>query len=211
MDINIITIAIIAANAIASFKGFNDFEFFEKYKFSIGAISRGEKIRMLTSGFLHKDMQHLLFNMITLYFFAYIVIVELGEVQFVIVYLVSLVAGSLLSLIFNKNNYHYSAVGASGAVMGIIYSAILLEPYNLKIYGVIPGWLFGIGYLLYSIYGMKNKTDNIGHDAHFGGAVGGYIMTLIMAPGLIETDLTMVGVLALPIVVLFVMKKLGKI
>ena len=59
MDIDIITIIIIAANAIASFKGFNDFEFFEKYKFSVGAISRGEKIRMLTSGFLHVNPQHL--------------------------------------------------------------------------------------------------------------------------------------------------------
>ncbi|WP_055446400.1 rhomboid family intramembrane serine protease [Lacinutrix mariniflava] len=210
-NLNVVTIVLIVVNVLFSIKGFKDFSFFEKYKFNVGAIKRGEKIRMLTSGFLHVNPQHLLFNMVTLYFFAYIVIAKLGEVQFVIIYLASLVAGSLLSLAFNKNNYHYSAVGASGAVMGIIYSAILLEPYYLKIYGIIPGWLFGIGYLLYSIYGMKNKTDNIGHDAHFGGAVGGYVITLICAPSLIQTDLTMVLVLALPIVLLFVMKKLGKI
>ena len=210
-NLNVVTIVLIVVNVLFSIKGFKDFSFFEKYKFNVGAIKRGEKIRMLTSGFLHVNPQHLLFNMVTLYFFAYIVIAKLGEVQFVIIYLASLVAGSLLSLAFNKNNYHYSAVGASGAVMGIIYSAILLEPYYLKIYGIIPGWLFGIGYLLYSIYGMKNKTDNIGHDAHFGGAVGGYVITLICAPSLIESDLTMVFVLALPIVLLFVMKKLGKI
>ena len=75
----------------------------------------------------------------------------------------------------------------------------------------IPAYLFGIGYLLYSIYGMKNKIGNIGHDAHFGGAIGGYAITLLLAPELFSTNPLMIGLLALPIVLLFIMKKMGKI
>jgi len=213
--LDLITIIIIAANVIWSYKGFNDFSFFEKYKFQIGAIQRGEKLRMFTSGFLHADMQHLLFNMVSLYFFADVVIGFLGAFKFLLIYMGSLYVGSLLSLYFNKNNYNYAAVGASGAVSGIIYSAILLRPeMDLYLYFIpipIPAYLFGIGYLLYSIYGMKNKIGNIGHDAHFGGAVGGYVITLILAPFLLGTNIIMVGLLAIPIVVLFVMKKTGKL
>ena len=215
MDINIITIIIIALNAIASFKGFNDFSFFEKYKFSVGAISRGEKIRMLSSGFLHVNPQHLFFNMFSLYFFAPVVIAELGELNFVIIYIGSLLLGNVLSYYFHKNEYHYTAVGASGAVMGIIYSAILLQPgmslYRFFIPIPIPSYVFGVGYLLYSIYGMRAKADNIGHDAHFGGAIGGYILTLLFATYLFETNFTMILVLAIPIALLFVLKHLGKI
>jgi len=209
-SLSLFTIIIIAANALISYKGFNDFSFFEKYKFNIGGIKRGEQFRMFSSGFLHADMQHLLFNMLTLYFFADRVIYDLGEVNFLIVYLGSLALGSLLSYYFHQNEYHYSAVGASGAVMGVLYSAILIDPM-MQINFFIPGFVFGIGYLLYSIYGMKNRVGNIGHDAHFGGAVGGYVLTLILKPSLFETDLLMVGLLALPIVVLFVMHKMGKI
>ena len=75
----------------------------------------------------------------------------------------------------------------------------------------IPAYVFGMGYLLCSIYGMKNRIGNIGHDAHFGGAVGGYIITLGLAPWLFEANLLMVVLLAIPIVILFVMKKMGKL
>ncbi|WCO03458.1 rhomboid family intramembrane serine protease [Psychroserpens ponticola] len=208
--LSLVTIVIIAANVLISFKGFNDYSFFERYKFNIGGIRRGEQIRVFSSGFLHADQQHLLFNMLTLYFFADRVIYELGEFNFLIVYVCSLIMGSLLSFYFHKNEYHYSAVGASGAVMGILYSAILIDPM-MQINFFIPGFVFGIGYLLYSIYGMRKRNDNIGHDAHFGGAIGGFVVTLILMPSLFETDLLMIGLLAIPIIVLFVMHKMGKL
>ena len=213
-NLSLITIIIIAANVIFSMKGFNDFSFFEKYKFNIGGIKRGEQIRMISSGFLHADTQHLLFNMITLFFFANEVIF-LGQFNFVLIYFGSLLMGNLLSLYFHKSEYHYSAVGASGAVTGILYSAILLNP-NMSLYMFfipipIPAYIFGIGYLLYSIYGMKNSVGNIGHDAHFGGAIGGYVITLVLAPWLLKENLLMVGLLAVPIVLLYVMRKTGKI
>ncbi|MFT7049861.1 MAG: membrane associated rhomboid family serine protease [Psychroserpens sp.] len=214
-SLSLFTIIIIGANALISYKGFNDYSFFERYKFNIGGIKRGEQFRMFSSGFLHADTQHLLFNMLTLYFFADRVIYFVGEVNFLIVYVGSLILGSLLSLYFHKNENQYSAVGASGAVTGILYAAILLDPrmelYLFFIPIPIPAYIFGIVYLLYSIYGMKKRVGNIGHDAHFGGAVGGYVITLILMPSLFETELLMVCLLAIPIVVLFIMHKLGKI
>jgi len=214
-NLSIVTIVIILANVLTSYKGFSDFNFFEKYKFNVGGIKRGEQIRLFSSGFLHIDTQHLIFNMLTLFFFADVVIQDLGSLSFVLVYVGSLLLGSLLSLYFHKDEYHYSAVGASGAVTGILYSAILLRPemslYMFFIPIPIPAYVFGIGYLLYSIYGMKTKSDNIGHDAHFGGAIGGYIITLFLATWLFETNLLMVVLLAIPIVLLFALKRLGKI
>lgn len=214
-NLSLVTIVIIAANAIISYKGFSDYGFFERYKFNVGGVRRGEQIRMFSSGFLHVDTMHLIVNMFTLYFFADIVVVELGNLNFIIVYVVSLILGNLLSLYFHQNEYHYSAVGASGAVTGILYAAILLRPgmelYLMFIPIPIPAYLFGIGYLLYSIYGMKNRVGNIGHDAHFGGAIGGFVVTLMLMPSLFKTDLLMIGLLAIPIIILFVMHKMGKL
>ncbi|AJR04317.1 rhomboid family intramembrane serine protease [Siansivirga zeaxanthinifaciens] len=213
-NLNLVTIIIIIANIIISNKGFTHDGFFEKYKFHIGGIQRGEKIRLFSAGFLHVDMSHLLFNMLTLYFFAGTVISYVGTTKFLIIYLVSLLFGNLLSYYFHKNEYHYSAVGASGAVTGILYAAILLQPdMSLMMFFIpipIPAYIFGIGYLLYSIYGMKNRIGNIGHDAHFGGAIGGYAITLILMPWLFRTNLLMIGLLALPIIILFILKKSGK-
>jgi membrane associated rhomboid family serine protease len=155
-DIDIVTIVIIGITCLISFKGFKDYDFFDQYKFNILGIQRGESYRFFSSGFLHLDVQHLLFNMLTLYFFAGIVVYSLGTVAFLIIYIVSLLGGNFLSYMFHKDENHYSAIGASGAVSGIIYSAILLLP-EMMIYGIIPGYIFGIGYLVYSIYGIKNK------------------------------------------------------
>lgn len=214
-NIDLAIIVIIAANVLLSLKGFKDFSFFERYKFNIGGIRRGEQIRMFSSGFLHVDEMHLFFNMFTLYFFAPVIVQHFGNIKFLIIYLGSLLVGNLFSLLFHKEEYHYSAVGASGAVSGVIYAAILLRPemslYMMFIPIPIPAYVFGVGYLLYSIYGMKNKMGNIGHDAHFGGAVGGYVITLILAPWLFDKNLLMVGLLAIPIVILFVLQRLGKI
>ncbi len=215
MDISIYTLIIIAINALCSFKGFQDRSFFETYKFNIGGIKRGEQLRILVSGFLHVDLQHLLFNMITLYFFADNVINSVGPLYFFLIYFGSLIFGNLLSYYFHKNESYYSAVGASGAVTGILYAAILLYPgMELYIYFIpipIPSYIVGVGYMLYSIYGMKSRADNIGHDAHFGGAIGGYVLTLLIAPQVLESHLWMVIILAIPIVILFVMHKNNKI
>jgi membrane associated rhomboid family serine protease len=215
MNLHIATIAVIAANILISIKGFNDYSFFERYKFNVGAIRGGQKDRMLTSGFLHVDGAHLLLNMFTLYFFADVVIRWFGPGKFLIIYLISLVAGSLLALSFHKKELYYSAVGASGAVTGILYAAILLQPdMRLALMFIpipLPAYILGIAYLLYSIYGMKKRLGNIGHTAHFGGAVGGYLTTLLFMPSIITSHPAMVLLLALPIVLLFILEKMGKL
>jgi membrane associated rhomboid family serine protease len=211
---NTILMLLIAINILVSYKGFNDLTFFRKYEFHVGSIRSGEQLRMLSSGFLHVDISHLIFNMLTLYFFAPVVMQHLGEFSFLMVYFGSLIFGSLLTMVFHNNDYHYRAVGASGAVTGILYSAILLQPnMMLGLFFIIPipAYLFGILYLLYSIYGMKAKNDNIGHTAHFGGAMGGYLITLIQQPQLITDHTFMVVLLAIPILILFGMAKLGKL
>ena len=208
------TIFIIAVTIFISYKGFNDLQFFRKYEFHIGSIRAGEQIRMFSSGFLHADLGHLFFNMFTLYMFAPVVINYFGEASFLLIYLISLAFGSLLTLLMHKNDYNYRAIGASGAVTGIIYSAILLQPdMMLGLFYVIPipAYLFGIGYLLYSIYGMKAKNDNIGHTAHFGGAIGGYLTTIIKQPEMLTDNTFMVLLLAIPIVILFILSKMGKL
>lgn len=214
MNLDIVVILLIAVNVLVSYKGFGDTSFFRKYEFHIGSIRAGEQYRMFTSAFLHADMGHLFFNMLTLYFFAPVVIGYLGALSFIIVYFASLICGSLLTLYFHKNDYNYRAIGASGAIMGVLYSAILLDPEgSIYLYYIleIPTYIFGIGYLLYTIYGMKAKNDNIGHTAHFGGAIGGYLITLSRMPNMIYDNTLMVVLLTIPILLLFILSKAGKL
>ena len=214
MDLNIFLVAIILANVLFSLKGFDDISFFRKYEFHIGSIRSGQQYRMISSAFLHADMAHLFFNMLTLYFFAPVVVGYLGEINFVLIYISSLLVGNLLTLYLHKNDLSYRAIGASGAVTGILYAAILLQPdMMLGIFFIIPmpAYLFGILYLFYSIYGMRAKNDNIGHTAHFGGAIGGYVFTIIKQPEMLTENTLMVVLLAIPIVVLFIMARMGKL
>ena len=210
-----VLLVLIIVNVLISYKGFNDLHFFRKYEFHIGSIRAGEQIRMISSAFLHADIMHLAFNMLTLFFFAPVVIDHLGALSFILIYFGSLIFGSLLTLIFHKDDYSYRAIGASGAVTGVLYSAILLQPeMSLYLFFIpipIPAYIVGIGYLLYSIYGMRAKNDNIGHTAHFGGAIGGYVLTIAMRPAMLTENVFMVVVLAVPIVLLFVLVKTGKI
>lgn len=212
---NIFLLLIIASTVIFSFKGFSDIGFFRKYEFHVGSIKAGEQLRMLSSAFLHADIAHLFFNMFTLYMFAPVVIDYLHNMSFLLIYFGSLISGSLLTLYFHQNDYNYRAIGASGAVTGVLYAAILLDPsmslYLFLIPIPIPAYIFGIGYLLYSIYGMKAKNDNIGHVAHFGGAIGGYVITLVKEPQMFENNTLMVVLLAIPIILLFFLAKTGKL
>ena len=211
-----IVILVIVATVIFSLKGFSDPVFFDKNKFQIGPILQGEKGRMFYSGFLHVDYMHLFLNMFVLYMFSKDVINAIGAFKFVIVYFGSMIAGSTLALSFHKRDPYYSAVGASGAVMGIVYAAIMLNP-NMRLTFIffpffdIPGYIFGVGYLLYSIYGMKAQLGNIGHSAHLGGAIGGYVLTLVLYPYVFMDNKWTVIILAAPILLMFLFKnKLNK-
>lgn len=202
---NPIVLLIIIANVLFSMKGFDDYSFLDKYKFQVGRVLGKEKIRMLSSGFLHVDWMHLGFNMYALYMFGGFVASILGTISFLIIYFGSLLAGSLYTLHYHKNEPYYSAVGASGAVSGIVYSSILLFPdmQLLLFFAIpIPGYVFAVGYLLYSIYGMKKQVGNIGHAAHLGGTIGGFVLTLLLNPILFTTNSQLVIMLAIPIILL---------
>ena len=128
---NQVVLFIIIANVLTSMKGFKDYSFINAYKFQVNRILAGEKIRMLTSGFLHVDWTHLVFNMYALHLFGGIVTNGIGTLSFVIIYIGSLITGSLYTLSFHKKEPYYSAVGASGAVSGVLFSAIILAPKKL--------------------------------------------------------------------------------
>lgn len=206
---NLVVILIIIANVLFSMKGFDNYYFFEMYKFQINKILSGEKIRMISSGFLHADWVHLGFNMYALYLFGDIVSKILGAPNFLIIYFGSLLAGSLYTLYYHKSEPYYSAIGASGAVSGIVYASILLFPdMQLLLFFAIPmpGYVFGVGYLLYSIYGMKRQLGNIGHAAHLGGTIGGFAITLLLVPELFLVNTIFVFLLAIPIILLLIFR-----
>ncbi len=198
---------IIIVTVILSIKGFNDRLFFEKYKFNIRNIQNKEYIRMFSSGFLHVDYTHLFFNMFTLYMFSNILLDVFGVLYFVI-YFLSMFMGSLFTLYLHRNEPRYSAVGASGAVTGIVYAAIILHPQmSLYLFFIpipIPAYIFGIGYLLFSLYGMAKLNDGIGHTAHFGGAFGGILSMFLFGMSYVVTNYQMVILLLLPFLLLIV-------
>ena len=187
-------LAILVVNVLFSLKGFKDTFFFNRFKFSIVGVKGGQSYRIVSSAFLHVDMAHLGFNMFALYLFGGQALAGLGFLNFLILYFSCLITGNLFALYFHRDNHYYSAVGASGAIMGILYATILMYPemkLALFIFPVpLPGYVFGIGYLVYTLFGMKKQQDNIGHTAHFGGAIGGILTTLILAPSVIESSFT---------------------
>ena len=208
-----ITYFIIVATILVSLKGFNDPSFFEKFKFNVSAVKYGQQYRLFSSGFLHADFFHLFFNMFSFWSFSPILLANFETRNILLIYFGSMMLGSLFMYYFHKNEPYYSAIGASGAVSGIIYSAVLLEPnIRLLVFFIpMPGYVFAVLYLAYSIFGMKGRFDNIGHTAHFGGALGGLVLTLLIKPELLYQNPLFIAVMSIPIIVLFVMIKLKKI
>ncbi|MFY0684252.1 MAG: rhomboid family intramembrane serine protease [Balneola sp.] len=144
---------------------------------------------LITSGFVHASNSHLLFNMITLFFFGPILENQIGEVQFVGLYFTGLLASSVPSLIKQKDNPHYATLGASGAVEAVLFGFILLYPfeslYLMLIPIPIPAILFGFSFIGYSIYASK-KEGRINHEAHIAGAAWGVFYMLAFVPNIID-------------------------
>jgi membrane associated rhomboid family serine protease len=220
MNILILTIAI---TAIISFVAPNGSPNFEKYKFNVGAIvHRKEYIRLLSAGFLHADIMHLVLNMYVLYSFGPAILSAFGVGGFLMIYIGSIILGNLLSLLIYKNQSWYSAIGASGGVAGVIFASVSLDPVFTKI-GIIflppqlsiPGYIFGFLYFAYSVYSMlyPRNNDNIGHAAHLGGAFFGLIYSVLIFPQLAMQNILYLGIMALPLMYLsyeiFIRKRIG--
>lgn len=198
-----ISLILIIANVIFSYLGFKNSLFYDKYKFNVDAVLLYKDYkRLITSGFLHVNWMHLIFNMLALYFFSGSLELYLGPVRFLIIYFLSLIAGDLLSLFIHRHQGDYDSVGASAGVNGIIFASIALFP-NMPI-GLlflpidIPAWLFGLIYVLYSIYGIRSRRNNIGHDAHLAGALAGLIIAIVMQPSALLNNTWAIIIIALP-------------
>ncbi len=133
---------------------------------------------IVTSGFIHGDFSHLLFNCMTLYFFGPGLESRIGTTKFVVLYFIGLIVSSLGTVFKQRNNPNYAALGASGAILAVLFAYIVYYPTDmLGLYFVIqvPAVLFAFGYLAYSWWASNNKRDNINHDAHLDGAFTGLI------------------------------------
>lgn len=151
------------------------------------SINRGKKyFTILTSGFIHADMNHLLFNMLSYYFFAFTLEKIVGHWQFAVIYILGLILSDISSILKNKNNAGYYSLGASGAISTVLFSYILFDPLS-RIYLFfipigIPAYIFALMYLGYCMYASKNQRDHINHESHFWGAIAGLVITSIMFP-----------------------------
>ena len=175
---------------------------FERFKFSPYTIKhRKEEWRFVSYGLIHAGWLHLLINMWVLYSFGSLVerVFKLNYgIKGMFYYLLFYVGGILFSVLFDfgkyKDNVYYSAVGASGAVSAVVFSSILIYPvgslYLFPIPFTIPSWLFGVLYLVYMVYMQKKGRDNIGHSAHFWGAVFGMVLTVILIPHVLSNFMT---------------------
>ena len=205
-------IIILVATIAMSYYGFNNATFFNRYMFNVGAVQKGDYVRLISSGFLHANWEHLIFNMISLFFFYEVVTDSMGELLFVFIYFGSMLLGNVFSLQIYKRQSYYSAIGASGAVSGIIFTAIALYPKAIKV-NFLPGWLFGALYFGYSVFMMFNpqKGDNLGHTAHIGGALFGLAVVALYAPTIVVHNALYLGIMALPLVYMGVrlLKKSG--
>jgi membrane associated rhomboid family serine protease len=173
-------------------------DLFHKLKFNAyQIIHRKEWWRMITSGFLHASWGHLFFNMLALYFFGDLVEQYFGlywgttgKILFFGLYIIAIPISSIYSLIKHKNNHYYNAVGASGAVSAILFASILFDPWiGIYLFFIpipIPGIIFGPLYLAYSQYMGRKSIDNIGHDAHFWGAIVGFLLPVLLKPNLMK-------------------------
>lgn len=141
---------------------------------------------LLTSGLIHADFSHLLFNMFSFYFFAFALEAYTGHWQFAVIYLVSLMTADIPTIIRHRNNPDYACLGASGAVTAAIFSFIIYEPrarIALALVPIgIPAPIFAVLYVAFCYYGTKARRGRINHEAHLWGAVSGLVLTALLDP-----------------------------
>lgn len=197
-----LSLIIVTTNFAISWKGLQDSSFFNRYNFDVERILVSKQyIRLISSGFLHVSWAHLFFNMLSLCLFSFYLEPALYPLSYLVLYFGSLLGGNLLSLYLHRHNPPYSAAGASGAVSGVIFACIALFPgMNIHLFGLlsIPGWVYGLGYVLYAIYGIKSKNDNIGHDAHLGGGLIGLLIACLISPQILLTNTATIVTILVP-------------
>jgi membrane associated rhomboid family serine protease len=192
-----ITLFIILITCIVSFLCLKNHDLFGSLAhYPVSEHDNGEKYRWLSSGFVHANIFHLFINMYVLYefgklvelYFYDILGVGVGRILYTLFYVFMIIMANLPTYAKHKQNPRYSSVGASGATSALVFSFIAFEPtasLYLFLAIPIPAAIFGVLYLWYSSYMSKNGEDNIDHDAHFYGAIAGFIFTIAMKPSLL--------------------------
>ncbi len=197
MDINV-TIIIIGVTVAVSLLAWNRPELMQRWIFNpYQTQRRREYHRFLTSGFIHQDYMHLLFNMITMFYFGSTVEAifgylygSIGVVLYVVLYLVAIVVSSITTFFKHRDNPAYNSLGASGGVAAVLFSSILFDPTRqLLLFFIIPipGFILGALFLLYSYQQAQQMRGRINHDAHFLGAVFGIVFTVVLQPSVINS------------------------
>ena len=197
---------IIAITALVSWQAFNNRRLADRLILWPPAISRHRQYeRLIGYGFIHADWMHLIFNMVTLFFFGSMIEQVMGRLTgspltFPLFYLAALVVSILPSYFKNKDNPNYLSLGASGAVSAVLFAHILLAPWTwiLVMFIPVPAIAYGVFYVGYSISMDKQGRDNINHSAHLAGAAFGVLFMLCMEPGLFQHFLVSLGRPQLP-------------
>jgi len=184
-----ITFSLIAINVIISLIGFSNADFLDKTIMWPYKVKREKQyFRFITSGFIHADFIHLLFNMVSFYFFGtaiefYFAEYGLGgNISYLLLYFIGLVVSDIPSYIKHQDDYNYKSLGASGAVSAVIFACVLFQPWGMiRIYFIpMPFIVFAFIYLGYCIYMSKKNIGYINHDAHLWGSLFGLVFTVAL-------------------------------
>jgi len=182
MIISILILATILLVSLYGFFGKIDLTHFALSPFEF--INKKKYYQIITSGFLHADYTHLLFNSLTFLFFAFEFEKISGGLNFLLIYFGSMIIADIPSIAKHRNNRNYLSLGASGAISGIVFASIFLNPgMKLILFPLpipIPGYIYGVLYLIYCTIAQKKLNDKINHSAHFWGAFGGFLLSIIL-------------------------------
>ena len=169
-----------------------DHSLIDRYSFDVDQVKlRKDYKRLVTSGFFHVNWFHLIFNMLTFYFFSTGIAAVLGPLPLLWIYFAGLVGGNLVGLWMHRRHGSYRSIGASGAVYALIFASVALFPgMKISLFFIIslPTWVYGLLFLGFSLYGIRSKSDNIGHEAHLGGALVGMLIAIILYPSAVEEN-----------------------
>ena len=184
-----LTLILIAVTVLVTWLAFNNPRLLDRLILWPPAIDRNHQYdRLLTHGFIHADWQHLLFNMITLFFFGrfaeQVISSMIGPVGFVLFYLSAIVIAILPTYLRHRHDVQYRSLGASGAVSAVLFAFILVQPWSLifVFFLPVPAIVYAVLYIGYSIWMDRQGTDNVNHSAHLWGAGYGVLFTLMMEP-----------------------------